>query len=87
MFLNSSGFRIPLSWIVPFFTRVVLGLRPSPALLGAVIIHHLDKYMYGIVQPQLIKGIKTALYVDDLDTGSDNVPSAFQIYSKAKQVI
>ena len=26
------------------FTRVVFGLRPSPAILGAVILHHLDKY-------------------------------------------
>ena len=26
------------------FTRVVFGLRPSPAILGAVILHHFDKY-------------------------------------------
>jgi len=67
------------------FTRVVFGLRPSPALLGAVIIHHLDKY--SSVQPQLIEGIKKSLYIDDLLTGSDSVASAFQIYSKAKQVM
>jgi len=63
------------------FTRVVFGLRPSPALLGAVIIHHLDKH--SSVQPQLIKGLKN----DDLLTGSDNVALAFQIYCKAKQVM
>ena len=67
------------------FTRVVFGLRPSPALLGAVILHHLDNY--SSVQPQLIEGIKKGLYVDDLLTGSDNVASAFQIYSKAKQIM
>jgi len=67
------------------FTRAAFGLRPSPALLGAVIIHHLDKY--SSIQPQLIEGIKKGLYVNDLLTGSDNVASAFQIYSKAKQIM
>ena len=26
------------------FTRLVFGLRPSPAILGSVISHHLSKY-------------------------------------------
>ena len=30
--------------ILFWFTRVVFGLRPSLAILGAVILHHLDKY-------------------------------------------
>ena len=67
------------------FTRVVFGLRPSPALLGAVILHHLDKY--SSIEPQLIEGIKKGLYVDDLITGSDSVASAFQIYTRAKQIM
>ena len=67
------------------FTQVVFGLRPSPAILGAVIFHHLDKY--SSVQLQLTARIKKRLYVDDLITGSDSVASAFQIYSGAKQIM
>ena len=26
------------------FTRLVFGLHPSPAILGAVSVHHLSKY-------------------------------------------
>lgn len=28
------------------FTRLVFGLRPTPAILGAVITHHLEKYKF-----------------------------------------
>ena len=67
------------------FTRVVIRLRPSPAILGAVILHHLDKYSGE--QSQLIEQIRKGLYVDDLITGTDNITSAFQIYSRTKQIM
>lgn len=67
------------------FTRVVFGLRPSPAILGAVIFHHLDKY--NCDNPKLVELIRTGLYVDDLITGTDNVETAFQVYSKSKQIM
>ena len=66
-------------------TRVVFGLRPSPAILGVVILHHLDKYSGE--QSQLIEQIRKELYVGDLITGADNITSAFQIYSRAKQIM
>ena len=50
------------------FTRLVFGLHPSPAILGATIEHHLSKYRE--TQPNLKR--KT-LYVDDLVTGAENV--------------
>ena len=53
------------SSIIQFhFTRVVFGLRPSPALVGAVILHHLDKY--NSEQPQLTELIRKGLHFDDL---------------------
>ena len=67
------------------FTRVVFGLRPSPAILRAVILHHLDKYVCS--HPKLVEQIRTGLYVDDLVTGNDSVESAFQTYSISKQMM
>ena len=67
------------------FTHVVFGLRPSPAILGAVILHHLDKY--NCEHPKLVEQIRAGLYVDDLITGTDSVESAFEVYSKSKQIM
>ena len=67
------------------FTRVVFGLRPSPAILSAVILHHLNKYT--CKHPKLVEQIRTGLYVDDLVTGNDSVDSAFQTYSISKQIM
>ena len=61
------------------FSRVVFGLRPSPAILGTMILHHLDKY--SSKYSRLIDQIRSSLYVDDLVTGTDSVESAFQVYS------
>ena len=67
------------------FTRVMFGLRPSPAILRAVILHYLNKYDCN--HPKLVKQIRTRLYVDDLVTGNDSVESAFKTYSVSKQII
>ena len=47
------------------FTHVVFGLRPSPAILGAVILHHLDKY--NCEHPKLVEQIRAGLYVDPIE--------------------
>ena len=44
-------------------------------------------YKYSGVQSQLIEQIRKGLYVDDLIIGADNITSAFQIYSRAKQIM
>ena len=53
------------------FNHLVFGLRLSPAIVGAVIPHHLDKYNYE--HPKLLEHTRAGLYVDDLITGTDNV--------------
>ena len=63
----------------------MFGLRPSPAILGAVILHHLDEY--NCEHPKLVEQIRAGLYVDDLIIGTDSVESAFQVYSKSKQIM
>ena len=67
------------------FTRLVFGLRPSPAILGAVIAHHIHKYQDKY--PELVRSIGESLYVDDLITGADSVEEAFQLYKVAKSLM
>ena len=50
------------------FVRFVFGLCPSPAILGAVISHHLENYKSE--EPELVELIETSLYVDDLICGA-----------------
>ena len=67
------------------FNCLVFGLRPSPAILGAVIQHHLSKYSRE--HPELIAQIRNGLYVDDLVTGNDSVEAAFQVYLNSKKIL
>jgi len=63
--------------IVQFqFTRLVFGLRPSPAIIGAVISLHLAKYYYEY--PRLVEKIDQSLYVNDLVSGGANVLSCIR---------
>jgi len=67
------------------FARLVFGLRPSPAVLGSVISHHLDKYQDQL--RELTQSIKSSFYVDDLVSGAATVKEAFSMYSVAKRVM
>ena len=74
----------PVSEVTHFrFTRLVFGLRPSPAILSCVISHHLRKYHEKY--PELVQSIESSLYVDDLIAGEDTVEQAFNLYAKAKK--
>ena len=52
------------------FTRLVFGLRPSPAILGSTIRQHLDTQKN--VNPELIEILKNSFYVDDSISGADD---------------
>ena len=67
------------------FARLVFGLRPSPAVLGSVISHHLDKYQGQL--REVTQSIKNSFYVDDLVSGAATVEEAFNMYSVAKRVM
>ena len=67
------------------FTRLVFGLHLSPAILGALIEHHLSKYRG--MQPDLVKKVENSFYVDDLVTGADDVDKAFGFYTECKQLM
>ena len=67
------------------FTRLVFGFRSSPAVLGAVISHHLE--FYKDKYPDLVQLMENCLYVDDLVTGTNDIEHAFDLYKKAKHIM
>ena len=67
------------------FTRLVFGLRPSPAILSSTIRHHLETQKDA--DPQLIELLKKSLYVDDFVSGADNEKEACEISSNAKLIM
>ena len=64
------------------FTRLIFGLRPSPAMLGAVITNHVQRYHDRY--PKLVHSLDQSLYVDDLVTGADTIESGLSIYHTVK---
>ena len=60
-------------------------LHPSPAILGSVISHHLEKYQ--LKYPDVIPSIRDSFYVDDMISGGRTVDEAFKIYEVARQVM
>lgn len=67
------------------FTRLVFGLRSSPAILSSTILHHLQLYQQQC--PEIVELLSNQLYVDDFVTGTDSEEKAFEIYKLSKQVM
>ena len=67
------------------FCRLVFGLRPSPAILGATSLHHLTSYE--ISEPEVIERLRNDLYVDDLISGADTEPGTIVLYKKSKEIM
>ena len=66
------------------YARLPFGLRPSPAVLGSVLLQHVSSYQEK--NPEIVKVLK-GLFVDDLSTGGETVDKAYEIYQQAKQVM
>lgn len=63
------------------FCRLVFGLRPSPAILGATIEHHLATYKGNKVEAaDTIECLQNSLYIE---TEED----AIKLYKDAKEVM
>ena len=67
------------------FARLVFGLRPSPAMLGATIDHHLK--FYEDKDPVAVRVSKNSLYVDDLVSGAPSDHEALDIYKGTKGIM
>ena len=67
------------------FTRLVFGLRPSPAVLGSVINHHVSQYQTH--NSTLAEKLLNVLYVDDLITSTTDTESAYKFYVECNRVM
>jgi len=74
--INSDLIHLRFMWLV-------FGLKPSPAILGEVILKHCEQIKDS--RPGMFKVIENDLYVDDLITGEDSVEKAFKPYKAAKR--
>ena len=64
------------------FTRVVFGVSSSPFLLNATVNHHLETYRN--TDPAFVDKLFSSIYVDDLVSGSNDVESTYELYTKSK---
>ena len=70
------------------FCRLVFGLRPSPAILGATITYHLDKLKETHPEAsEIVDIIKNSLYVDDFLSGQECEEKAFKMYQDTKNIM
>ena len=60
----------------------MFGLTCSPAILNAVLHHHLTQY--STVDPSFVTKVLKSLYVDDLASGADDTRSALALAKKIK---
>ena len=67
------------------FTRVVFGVSSSPFLLNATISHHLREHSTS--NPQLVRNLSQATYVDDIVTGAKDEDSAYKLYTESKELL
>ena len=66
------------------FCRLMFGLRPSPAILGAVLTHHLNTSQE--YDRELIELVKKSMYLDDFLSGSSSVDEG-KVYNNSKQIM
>ena len=67
------------------FTRLVFGLRPSPAILGATILHHLQLHKQSDLK--IAELLEQSLYVDDLLTGESDEERGLAVYKRCNKVM
>ncbi|MEL7341283.1 MAG: reverse transcriptase domain-containing protein, partial [Bacteroidota bacterium] len=66
------------------YKRLVFGLKPSPAILGATLLKHVSQYESQF--PAIVQVLKR-LYCDDLSCSTDKLDDASEIFHKSKEIL
>ena len=71
--------------IIEGLNRLLFGLRPSPSILGATLLHHLKLYKQS--DPEMAELLERSFYVNDLLTGEPTVERVLTIYHRTKKIM
>ena len=74
-----------LKIVIKRMTRTMFGVTSSPFLLGGTLQHHISKYEEE--DPEIVKKLLESFYVDDFNSGEENVDQAFELYLKSKKIL
>ncbi|KAH9423098.1 hypothetical protein DERP_007692 [Dermatophagoides pteronyssinus] len=66
------------------FLRLPFGLTSSPFLLNIVINHHIEKYVREF--PEIVSGIQSSLYVDDLVSSVNTIQEAIDFHEVSTNI-
>ena len=61
----------------------MFGVTSSPFLLRGTLQHHISKYEEE--DPEIVKKLLESFYVNDFNSGEENVEQAFELYFKSKK--
>ena len=67
------------------FCRLPFGLKPSPALLNAVLEKHLAQYAES--EPSVFRLLVHSFYVDDFIGGAASIQEGEEVYNKARRIL
>ena len=71
--------------VIKRMTRAMFGVTSSPFLLGGTLQHHNSKCEEE--DPEIVKKLLESFYVDDFNSGEENVDQAFEWYLKSKKIL
>ena len=74
-----------LKIVIKRMTRAMFGVTPSPFLLGGTLQHHISRYEEE--NPEIVMKLLESFYVDDFNSGKENVEQAFELYLKPKKIL
>ena len=63
----------------------MFGVTSSPFLFGGTLQNHISKYEEE--DPEIVKKLLESFYVDDFNSGEENVDQAFELYLKSKKIL
>ena len=71
--------------VIKRMTRTMFVVTSSPFVLGGTLQHHISKYEEE--DPEIVKKLLESFYVDDFNSGEENVDLAFELYLKSKKIL